>query len=61
MTGTLTVPPAFARKANVRMVLKRRISPAWLAGTWLAVTTTVSPATTVDGDTESDSLWRVAK
>ncbi len=41
---------------NVRMMLRSWISPSWFAGMCVAVTTTEPPATTVDGDTETEGL-----
>src|SRR5260370_36148422 len=50
---TLASPLVLAWNGNVCTVLSSWISPFWLAGRWLAFTTTVSPALTVDADSES--------
>ena len=49
-------PVAPAWNGKVWRVLCSWISPIWLAGTRVAVTRTDSPATTVDGDSETDGL-----
>src|SRR5713226_2910457 len=54
--GTLTSPLELAWNGNVWTVLSSWISPFWLAGRWLAFTTTESPALTVDADSESVGL-----
>src|SRR5260370_30808658 len=50
---TLASPLVLAWNGNVCTVLSSWISPFWLAGRWLAFTTTVSPALTVVADSES--------
>ena len=55
------LPPAPVWNGKVWMVLRSWISPSWFAGMCIAVTTTVPPATTVDGDRETDGLGFIAR
>jgi hypothetical protein len=41
-------------------VLRSCISPVWLAGTFVALTTTESPAVTVDDDSDSVGVRKAA-
>src|SRR5438094_522571 len=52
-----TSPLALARNGYVWTTLQSWISPAWFAGTWVAVTVTVPPGATRVGFTVSVVAW----
>jgi hypothetical protein len=52
VTSAVTLPFASARNGKSWMTLSSWILPLWFVGTWVAVTTTESPAVTVDCDSE---------
>src|SRR6266851_9869112 len=54
----LTFPYESARKGNTWMSLCSRISPLWFAGRLLAVSSSESPAATVDGLSDTTGWGR---